>query len=91
MRGRMNEGQSYVPPFELGQPLDGGAVGEVVEGQRRCEFARYATRLTATAPKETALRTLAAQSSVNQMGEHWADNCFPGTTNAGRNHIHPKT
>src|ERR1035437_7415981 len=27
MRGRMNEGQSYVPPFELGKPLDGGAVG----------------------------------------------------------------
>ena len=25
MRGRMNDGQSYVPPFELGKPLDGGA------------------------------------------------------------------
>ena len=39
MRGRMNEGQSYVPPFELGKPLDGGAVGNVA-GQlaklRRC-------------------------------------------------------
>ena len=23
MRGRMNEGKSYVPPFELGKPLDG--------------------------------------------------------------------
>ena len=33
MRGRMNEGKSYVPPFELGQPLDGGAVGEVVESR----------------------------------------------------------
>jgi NADPH-dependent curcumin reductase CurA len=33
MRGRMNEGQSYVPPFELGKPLDGGAVGEVVESR----------------------------------------------------------
>jgi NADPH-dependent curcumin reductase CurA len=31
MRGRMNAGRSYVPPFELGKPLDGGAVGEVVE------------------------------------------------------------
>jgi len=29
----MNEGQSYVPPFELGKPLDGGAVGEVVESR----------------------------------------------------------
>ena len=33
MRGRMNEGKSYVPPFALDQPLEGGAVGEVVESQ----------------------------------------------------------
>jgi len=33
MRGRMNEGQSYVPPFELGKSLDGGAVGEVIESR----------------------------------------------------------
>jgi NADPH-dependent curcumin reductase CurA len=31
MRGRMNDAKSYVPPFEVGEPLDGGAVGEVVE------------------------------------------------------------
>ncbi|MGA2987679.1 MAG: NADP-dependent oxidoreductase, partial [Terriglobia bacterium] len=31
MRGRMNAGKSYVPPFELGKALNGGAVGEVVE------------------------------------------------------------
>lgn len=31
MRGRMNDGKSYVPPFELGKPMSGGAVGEVVE------------------------------------------------------------
>src|SRR5687768_10377911 len=30
MRGRMNDVKSYVPPFQLGEPLDGGAVGEVV-------------------------------------------------------------
>ncbi|GAA1262432.1 NADP-dependent oxidoreductase [Saccharothrix xinjiangensis] len=30
MRGRMNAGESYVPPFALGAALDGGAVGEVV-------------------------------------------------------------
>ena len=30
MRGRMNDVKSYVPPFQLGQVLDGGAVGEVV-------------------------------------------------------------
>jgi hypothetical protein len=30
MRGRMNDVKSYVPPFEIGQALEGGAVGEVV-------------------------------------------------------------
>ncbi len=33
MRGRMNDRRSYVAPFELGKPLDGGAVGEVVESR----------------------------------------------------------
>ncbi|MEU7977412.1 NADP-dependent oxidoreductase [Micromonospora sp. NPDC049081] len=32
MRGRMNDVKSYVPPFALDAPLDGGAVGEVVAG-----------------------------------------------------------
>ena len=31
MRGRMNDVKSYVPPFEVGKPLEGGAVGEVIE------------------------------------------------------------
>jgi NADPH-dependent curcumin reductase CurA len=35
MRGRMNEGKSYVPPFEMGKPLEGGAVGEVIESRAR--------------------------------------------------------
>jgi NADPH-dependent curcumin reductase CurA len=30
MRGRMNDVKSYVPPFALGEPLQGGAVGEVI-------------------------------------------------------------
>ena len=29
MRGRMNDRKSYVPPFELGKALQGGAIGEV--------------------------------------------------------------
>lgn len=33
MRGRMNEGTSYVAPFEIGKALDGGAIGEVVESR----------------------------------------------------------
>ena len=31
MRGRMNDGPSYVPAFQLGRPMDGGAVGVVRE------------------------------------------------------------
>ncbi|MCQ1947110.1 NADP-dependent oxidoreductase [Arthrobacter sp. zg-Y1116] len=33
MRGRMNDAKSYVPPFQLDAPLEGGAVGEVVESR----------------------------------------------------------
>ena len=33
MRGRMNEGKSYVEPFELNQVMDGGTVGRVVESK----------------------------------------------------------
>jgi NADPH-dependent curcumin reductase CurA len=29
MRGRMNDAKSYVPPFQLGAPMDGAAVGTV--------------------------------------------------------------
>ncbi len=31
MRGRMSEGPSYVEPFEVGTPLNGGVVAQVVE------------------------------------------------------------
>ena len=31
MRGRMNDVKSYVPAFQLGEPMEGGAIGEVVE------------------------------------------------------------
>lgn len=33
MRSRMNDVKSYVPSFEIGQPMTGGAVGEVVESR----------------------------------------------------------
>ena len=33
MRGRMYDRPSYVPPFQVGKPLEGGAVGEVVESR----------------------------------------------------------
>jgi len=33
MRSRMIDRKSYVPPFQIGQPLDGGCVGRVVASQ----------------------------------------------------------
>lgn len=33
MRGRMNDVKSYTPPFQLGEPLQGGATGVVVESK----------------------------------------------------------
>ncbi|MFW5419905.1 NADP-dependent oxidoreductase [Nocardiopsis sp. CNT-189] len=33
MRGRMNDVRSYTPPFEVGAPMDGGAVGTVVASE----------------------------------------------------------
>lgn len=30
MRGRMNDAKSYVPPFQIGQPLQAGVVGQIV-------------------------------------------------------------
>ncbi|MFQ5665036.1 MAG: NADP-dependent oxidoreductase [Candidatus Binatia bacterium] len=34
MRGRMMDRESYVPPFQIGQVLDGGSVGRVIESNR---------------------------------------------------------
>src|SRR5690554_1362178 len=33
MRGRMSDAKSYVAPFALDAPLEGGAIGEVVESR----------------------------------------------------------
>ncbi|AZE48468.1 Putative oxidoreductase YncB [Pseudomonas chlororaphis] len=30
MRGRMNEGRSYIPPFELDRAIEGSAIGQVI-------------------------------------------------------------
>ncbi|MCC2979888.1 NADP-dependent oxidoreductase [Sphingomonas sp. IC4-52] len=43
MRGRMNDVKSYVPPFALGEPMQGGAIGEVVES--RAEGIKVGTKV----------------------------------------------
>jgi NADPH-dependent curcumin reductase CurA len=59
MRGRMNDVRSYVPPFEIGAPLQGGAVGKVVESKAEgfspgdTVFHMQGWREAATGPSET--------------------------------------
>jgi NADPH-dependent curcumin reductase CurA len=33
MRGRMTDRKSYIPPFQIGKPLEGGAIGQIVESR----------------------------------------------------------
>lgn len=35
MRGRMNEGESYVPPFQLNRVMDGSCVGKIKESKSK--------------------------------------------------------
>ena len=69
MRGRMNDVKSYVPPFQLGEPMEGGAVGEVVESKaerlragrsRACTWAAGATRRSCRRATATKLPDLGA-------------------------------
>lgn len=59
MRGRMNDVKSYTPPFALGEPMSGGAVGTVVEsrsphfGEGETVFHMAGWREEAVAPAET--------------------------------------
>jgi NADPH-dependent curcumin reductase CurA len=43
MRGRMNDAKSYAQPQPLGQVMQGGTVGEVVES-RHPKYAMWGTR-----------------------------------------------
>jgi len=41
MRGRMVDRESYVPPFQLGKPLEGGCVGQVVKSEGKFQVGDY--------------------------------------------------
>ncbi|MGK5741859.1 NADP-dependent oxidoreductase [Micromonospora sp. URMC 103] len=64
MRGRMNDVKSYVPPFALDAPLDGGAVGEVVAGEAE-GFAPGDTVLHGLGWREYALVDAASARKVD--------------------------
>jgi NADPH-dependent curcumin reductase CurA len=60
MRGRMNDVKSYVPPFEIGAPLQGGAVGTVVE-----------SRADALSPGDTVFHMLGWREQAVGKAEHF--------------------
>ncbi|WP_309650712.1 NADP-dependent oxidoreductase [Nocardioides sp.] len=64
MRGRMNDVKSYVPPFQLGAPMDGGAIG-VVEESRSDKLAVGDTVLTMAGWREHAVLPAAAARKLD--------------------------
>ncbi|WP_018907598.1 NADP-dependent oxidoreductase [Salinispora arenicola] len=64
MRGRMNDVASYVPPFALDAPLDGGAIGEVVASEAD-DFAPGDTVLHGLGWREYALLDAKAVRKVD--------------------------
>ncbi|WP_030488992.1 NADP-dependent oxidoreductase [Micromonospora chokoriensis] len=64
MRGRMNDVKSYVAPFALDAPLDGGAIGEVVASEA-AEFAVGTTVLHGLGWREYALLDASAARPVD--------------------------
>ena len=76
MRGRMNDVKSYVPPFEIGKPLQGGAVGKVVES-RAPELEVGDTVFHMLGWREQAVGPAALFTKVPAMGvsdEQWLGN-----------------
>jgi NADPH-dependent curcumin reductase CurA len=76
MRGRMNDVKSYVPPFEVGAPLQGGAVGKVVES-RADGLAEGDTVFHMLGWREEAVGPAEAFNKVPPMGmpdEAWLGN-----------------
>ncbi|SMF61566.1 NADP-dependent oxidoreductase [Allosphingosinicella indica] len=76
MRGRMNDVKSYVPPFQVGAPLEGGAVGKVVES-RSPDFKDGDTVFHMLGWREGAAAPAAAFNKLPAIGvgdEQWLGN-----------------
>src|SRR4051812_22875264 len=76
MRGRMNDVKSYVPPFQVGAPMEGGAVGKVVES-RSPHFKEGETVFHMMGWREAAVGPAEKFNKVPPMGVedfHWLGN-----------------
>ncbi|HEU4796826.1 MAG TPA: NADP-dependent oxidoreductase, partial [Pyrinomonadaceae bacterium] len=74
LRGRMRPGSSYVAPFEVGQAILSGAVGEVVES-RSAKFSpgdvvtgMFGWRLYNVAKADTLMKVLPGVSPTTALG-----------------------
>ncbi|MGI8931991.1 MAG: NADP-dependent oxidoreductase [Sphingomicrobium sp.] len=67
MRGRMNDVKSYVPPFGIDAPMDGGAVGEVIES-RDPSFAPGDMVLHMAGWRDEAVAPAAALNKLPELG-----------------------
>jgi NADPH-dependent curcumin reductase CurA len=67
MRGRMNDVKSYVPPFALDAPMEGGAVGEVIES-RDSSFAPGDQVLHMAGWRDEAVVPVAALNKLPDLG-----------------------
>ena len=78
MRGRMNEGASYVPPFAIGRVMEGGAIGrvarsnaaEVAEGS--LVLSSFGWREAFVAPAAHVQRIDAQGAPAAAFWERWA-------------------
>lgn len=74
LRGRMREGRSYVPPFEVGQVIESGAIGEVVESNSPkfqtgdIVTGMFGWRLYNTTKAESLLKVLAGFPVTTALG-----------------------
>ena len=67
MRGRMNDVKSYVPPFALDAPMEGGAVGEVIES-RDANFAPGDQVMHMAGWRDEAVLPAAALNKLPDLG-----------------------
>ena len=79
MRGRMNDVKSYVPPFQVGEPLEGGAIGEVVEsrvdGLSPGDLVQHMNGWR----DESRSRALFERDDQGEIGPRMLDRSFEGT------------
>lgn len=76
MRGRMNDVKSYVPPFQIGEPMQGGAVGKVVDS-RSPHFQEGETVMHMLGWREQTAGPAEAFNKVPDLGvgdEQWLGN-----------------